>query len=59
MGQVATPVSVSSSRKLVHPFVRQYRLETEVDWVRRRIRRMELDRPATAVVMVRFIMVWR
>jgi hypothetical protein len=59
MGQVATPVFGSNSRKLAHPLVWQYRLEAAVDWVRRRIRRMELDRPATAEVMVRFIMVWR
>jgi hypothetical protein len=51
MGHSARPVASSTSRKLVQPFVRQYgRVEA---WERRRIRRMELERPARVAVVVR------
>jgi hypothetical protein len=56
MGQWPTPVEVSTSRKLAQPFVRQYGC-----WAaeaRRRRRRIELDRPATLVVMVLEVIPW-
>ena len=59
MTQVATPVVGSTSRKLGQPLVpqkmRELLLATEV---RRRRRRMELERPARVVVVERDIMVW-
>jgi hypothetical protein len=58
MGQVATPVVGSTSRKLGQPFVPQkMRPPVLADEVRRRIRRMELARPAKVVVADRDIMV--
>jgi hypothetical protein len=51
MGQMATPLVGSTSRKLAQPFVRQYgRFDC---MVRRRMRRMELARPARDAVVVR------
>jgi hypothetical protein len=51
MGHVATPVAGSTSRKLAQPLVRQYgRFDC---MVRRRMRRMELARPARDAVVVR------
>ena len=59
MLQVATPVVGSTSRKLGHPLVpqkmRELLLATDA---RRRMRRMELERPARVVVVERDIMVW-
>jgi hypothetical protein len=43
-GQMARPRSGNSSRKLVQPLVRQY---SRVVIERRRMRRMEADRPTT------------
>jgi hypothetical protein len=58
MGQVATPVVGSTSRKLGQPLVPQkMRPPVLADEVRRRIRRMELARPAKVVVVERDIMV--
>jgi hypothetical protein len=54
MGQVATRVIGSTSRKLVQPFVLQK--GRPAAWVRRRIRRMAALRPATPVEVVRDIM---
>jgi hypothetical protein len=55
-GQVAMPDAWSTFRKLAQPFVRQNGREL-VGWVvaRRRSRRIELARPANAVVAVRDI----
>ena len=60
IAQVATPVAGSISRKLGHPLVPQKRREPveATAAVRRRIRRMELERPARVVVAERDIMVW-
>lgn len=57
MGQVATPVVGSTTRKLGQPLVLQKRREPllAVD-VRRRMRRMELARPTTVAVVERDIM---
>lgn len=57
IGQVATPVVGSTTRKLGQPLVLQKRREPllAVD-VRRRMRRMELARPTTVVVVERDIM---
>ena len=58
MGHLAIPVSGSVSRKLAQPLVRQNARPAAVDWLdRRRIRRMELERPARVVVAERVIMV--
>ena len=58
MGHLAIPVSGSVSRKLAQPLVRQNARPAAVDWLdRRRIRRMELERPAKVVVAERVIMV--
>ena len=58
MAQVATPVVGSTSRKLGQPLVpqkmRELLLATDA---RRRMRRMELERPARVVVVERDIMV--
>jgi len=57
IGQATAPVVGSTSRKLAHPLVRQKVRPAAVEWVeRRRIRRMELDRPAKADVAVLVIM---
>ena len=58
--QLATPVVGSTSRKLGQPLVPQKRREPveATAAVRRRIRRMELERPARVVVAERDIMVW-
>src|SRR6187402_3310031 len=54
MGQVATPVAGSTSRKLAQPFVRQYgRVEAFAWMARRRSRRMELARPTVVEVAER------
>jgi hypothetical protein len=59
IAQVATPVFGSTSRKLGQPLVPQKRREPLVAAdVRRRMRRMELARPAKVVVAERDIMVW-
>ena len=59
MLQVATPVVGSTSRKLGHPLVPQKMRELLLATVaRRRMRRMELERPARVVVVERDIMVW-
>ena len=59
IAQVATPVLGSTSRKLGHPLVPQKMRELLLAAVaRRRIRRMELERPAKVVVVDRDIMVW-
>jgi hypothetical protein len=59
MAQVATPVVGSTSRKLGQPLVPQKRREPLVAAeVRRRMRRMELARPAKLVVAERDIMIW-
>jgi hypothetical protein len=58
IGQVATPVVGSTTRKLGHPLVLQNTRVpalTPAD-VRRRMRRMELARPTTVVVVERDIM---
>jgi hypothetical protein len=58
IAQVATPVVGSTSRKLGQPLVPQKRREPLVAAeVRRRMRRMELARPAKVVVVERDIMV--
>ena len=58
MAQVATPVVGSTSRKLGQPLVPQKRREPLVAAeVRRRMRRMELARPAKLVVAERDIMI--
>ncbi len=58
IGQMATPWASSISRKLGQPLVRQYgRMLGLAANVRRRIRRMELERPAALAVVVRDIMV--
>jgi hypothetical protein len=58
MLHVATPVVGSTSRKLGQPLVPQKRREPVVAAeVRRRMRRMELARPAKVVVVERDIMV--
>jgi hypothetical protein len=58
MGQVATPRSVSTSSNVGQPLVRQKGRRTAlVALARRRIRRIELERPATDAVVVRDIMV--
>ena len=57
MGQAATPVSASTMRKLGQPLVLQNRRAAPLAVaVRRRMRRMELDRPAKVVVAERVIM---
>jgi hypothetical protein len=57
IGQIAIPRSVSTSRKVGQPLVRQNgRIVALAADARRRIRRMELERPATDVVVVRDIM---
>ena len=57
MTQVATPVVGSTSRKLGHPLVPQKMRELLLAAVaRRRMRRMELERPAKVVVADRDIM---
>ncbi len=57
MGQEATPVSASTMRKLGQPLVLQNRRAAPLAVaVRRRMRRMELDRPAKVVVAERVIM---
>ena len=59
IAQVATPVVGSTSRKLGQPLVPQKRREPLMAAeVRRRMRRMELARPAKLVVAERDIMVW-
>jgi hypothetical protein len=59
IAQVATPVVGSTSRKLGHPLVPQKMRELLLAAVaRRRMRRMELERPAKVVVVERDIMVW-
>ena len=59
MAQVAKPVVGSTSRKLGQPLVPQKRREPVLAAeVRRRMRRMELARPARVVVVERDIMVW-
>jgi len=59
IAQVATPFVGSTSRKLGHPLVPQKmrKLLLAAD-ARRRMRRMELERPARVVVVERDIMVW-
>ena len=58
MLHVATPVVGSTSRKLGHPLVPQKRREPVMAAeVRRRMRRMELARPAKVEVVERDIMV--
>ena len=58
IAQVAKPVVVSTSRKLGHPLVPQKMREPLLATdVRRRMRRMELERPARVVVVERDIMV--
>jgi hypothetical protein len=54
MGQVASWVIGSISRKLVQPLVLQY--GRPAAWLRRRMRRIAADRPATLVEVVRDIM---
>jgi hypothetical protein len=57
IAQVATPEVGSISRKLGHPLVPQKMREPVLAAVaRRRIRRMELERPAKVVVVERDIM---
>jgi hypothetical protein len=59
IAQVATPVVGSTSRKLGQPLVPQKRREPPLAAeVRRRMRRMELARPAKVVVAERDIMEW-
>jgi hypothetical protein len=53
-GQVAISVVGSTTRKLVQPLVLQYGWVAV--WLRRRIRRIATDRPATEAVVVRVIM---
>src|SRR5919197_5088788 len=53
MVQRPMPDTVSTWRKLAQPFVRQYGRWVAATEARRRSRRIELERPATAVVMVR------
>jgi hypothetical protein len=58
MGHVATPVVGSTSRKLGQPLVPQkMRPPVLAAELRRRMRRMELARPAKVVVVERVIMV--
>ncbi len=54
-GHVATPVVASTSRKLAQPFVWQYGRRAAD--ARRRSRRIELERPATAEVIIRLV-IW-
>src|SRR4029078_2844527 len=54
IGQVATSVAGSTTRKLVQPLVLQEGWVAV--WLRRRIRRIATDRPATEAVVVRVIM---
>jgi len=56
MGHVATPVAGSTTRKLGQPLVLQKRRPLLAVDVRRRMRRMELARPTTVVVVERDIM---
>lgn len=57
--QVATPVVRSTSRKLGQPLVLQKgRVTLLAAELRRRMRRIELARPAKVVVVERDIMVW-
>jgi len=59
IAQVATPLVGSTSRKLGHPLVPQKMRELLLAAdTRRRMRRMELERPARVVVVERDIMVW-
>lgn len=59
IGQVATPVVGSTSRKLGQPLVLQKgRVTPLAAELRRRMRRIELARPAKVVVVERDIMVW-
>ncbi len=55
IGQVATFVAGSTTRKLGQPFVLQKSREAEAVEVRRRMRRIATDRPATEAVVVRDI----
>jgi hypothetical protein len=58
MWQVASPVSVSTSRKLGQPLVPQKRrLDAVAAWLRRRMRRIAEARPVTDEVADRDIMV--
>jgi hypothetical protein len=59
IGQVATPVVGSTSRKLGQPLVLQKgRVTLLAAELRRRMRRIELARPAKVVVVERDIMMW-
>jgi hypothetical protein len=56
IGHVATSVVGSTTRKLVQPLVLQYGWVAL--WLRRRMRRIATERPATEAVVVRVIMFW-